>query len=150
MIRDLEQRLSQEGLTLDNYLTIENKSLEELREDLKPQAEERIKTGLVLGQLVDEAELTVEDEDIDQEIDRMSESWADQRQQVQQILNTASGRQRVGVDLLTQKAIDYISAIARGEDPEAALEASSEESEENQEAQNQEIEEQPQAVDEQE
>jgi trigger factor len=146
MIRDLEQRLSQEGLTLENYLTIESKSLEELREDLKPQAEERVKTGLVLGQLVEEVEISVEDADIDQEIDRMSESWADQREQVHQLLNTASGRQRVGVDILTQKAIEYISAIARGEDPDAVVETAPEQNE----TEDQDSEEQPQAVDEQE
>jgi trigger factor len=147
MLRDMEQRLSQEGLTLENYLTIEGKTLDELREDLKPQAENRVKTGLILGQLVEETGISVEDDDIDLEIDRMSESWADQREQVLQLLNTSSGRQRVGVDLLTEKAINYISTIARGEDPDVVVESEVEEEKHEQEEP---IEEQPQAVDEQE
>ena len=147
MLRDMEQRLSQEGLSLENYLTIEGKTLDELREELKPQAENRVKTGLILGQLVEETGISVEDDDIDLEIDRMSESWADQREQVLQLLNTSSGRQRVGVDLLTEKAINYISTIARGEDPDVVVESEVEEEKHEQEEP---IEEQPEAVDEQE
>jgi trigger factor len=149
MLRDLEQRLSQEGLTMENYLTIEGKTIEELRDELKPQAERRIHTGLVLGQVVEETSMSIEDEDIDQEINRMSESWADQRDQVHQLLNTASGRQRVGVDLLTEKAIEYVTTIARGEDPDAIVETEVDpEPKEAEDVTQEEI--QPQAVDEQE
>ncbi len=116
LMRDLEMRLSSQNLAFDDYLKIEGKNAEEIRDELKPAAEERVNRGLVLGQVVEEENLEVDDEEITQEIDRMLEPLGDSgNESLKEVFDTPEGRNRIGMDLLTKKAIDRLMDISKGE-----------------------------------
>jgi len=72
MVGELGRRLAAEKLSLDDYLKIEGKTTEALRNELKPRAEERLKRALVLGKIVDLEGLDVQADEIAIELDRLS------------------------------------------------------------------------------
>jgi trigger factor len=105
----------QESLTLDNWLEINKKSKEEHRDELRPQAAERLKRGLALGKVAELEGITVEEEEIEAQIERMSPSFGEQADEARNILSSADNRRSIASNLLTNKALQRLMAIAKGE-----------------------------------
>ena len=119
LLQDLSMRLGNQNLALEDYLKIEGKTEEDLRKELEPEAIERIKRGLVLGKIVDVEGLKVEDEEIDAEIKRLTEPLgADADKRLLEAFESPAGRQRIAMDILTDKAMHRIVAIAKDEPEE--------------------------------
>jgi FKBP-type peptidyl-prolyl cis-trans isomerase (trigger factor) len=74
MTRDLARNLASQNLSLEDYLTIEQKSADELREELEPQARQRLKRALALGKIVELEELAVEDDEVDERVESFTSS----------------------------------------------------------------------------
>ena len=74
MVRDLEYRLSGSGLDMNTYCQYLGTSLDEMKKNFRPEAEERVKMQLVLDAVIKAEALTVNDEEIDAEIDRYAEA----------------------------------------------------------------------------
>ena len=73
MLRDMEMRMAYQGMKLDDYFKYTGQTREQVRDMYKPQAEERVKTQLVL-EAVKKAENIVADEaEIDAEIAKFAE-----------------------------------------------------------------------------
>lgn len=68
IIEDFEHRLSHQGMTLDNYLGYLGKTLEEFKNERKLDAEKNIKTRLVLQRIISENEITITEQEVDQNI----------------------------------------------------------------------------------
>ena len=119
LIQDLRMRLGNQNLALEDYLKIEGKTEEDLRTELEPEATERIKRGLVLGKIVDVEELKVEEEEIEAGIKRLIEPLgADADKRLLEAFESPAGRQRIAMDILTDKAMRRIIAIAKDEPEE--------------------------------
>jgi len=117
MLEDFDARLRQRRLTLDDYLKIEGKTKEELREENKPRAVERLKRALVLGKVVEQEKLTVNAEDIEEEINHLSAPWGGERSaEMRRLLSTDQARGSLALDVLTDKALERLAALARGEE----------------------------------
>jgi trigger factor len=133
LMRDLEMRLSSQNLAFDDYLKIEGKNAEEIRDELKPAAEERVSRGLVLGQVVEDENIEVGDEEVTQEIERMLEPLGESgNDSLKEVFDTPEGRNRIGMDLLTKKAMDRLMDISKGEAEYEETEDDHEESHEEQ------------------
>jgi trigger factor len=117
MLEDLDGRLREQNLTLADYLKIEGKTQEQLNDENRPRAEQRLKRALVLGRLVEAEQLEVAPEEVKAEIDRQNALFGDQAGRVLQILNSDKGRQSLVIEMLTNKAVQRLAAIARGEAP---------------------------------
>lgn len=117
MLKDLDDRLREQNLTLDDYLKIEGKTREQLSEENRPRAEQRLKRALVLGRIVEAEKLEVTPEEVKAEIDRQSALFGDQAGRALKILNSDQGRQSLVIEMLTNKAVQRLMAIARGEAP---------------------------------
>jgi trigger factor len=120
LLNDLQQRLKYQNLSLSDYMKIENKSEEEIIEDLKPQAETRLKRALVLGKVVEQEKIEVEDSEVDEEINRLLETFKDnaskeKADEARSLFDNPVGRQRIKLDLMSTKAIERLMAIAKGE-----------------------------------
>ena len=119
-----DRLLRQQGTPLDEWLRVSGKSKEDYREETRPQAERRLKRNLALSELVEQEKLAVEDADVDEEIERrVAGQSSDTAQQLRELLDSSSGRQILRKDLLTQKALQRLLSIAKGEfEPSAAEE----------------------------
>ncbi len=115
MVHDLEHRLERRNLSLDDYLDIEGKTMEELQEELEPQAKERLLQGLVLGKVVEEEGIEISEAEIDEALDQLVGAFGQDGEQVRQSLNSPSARRSIEVDLLTDRALERLVQIAKGE-----------------------------------
>jgi trigger factor len=115
MLRDLSQRLENQRLSLEDYLKIEGKTVEELRDELKPQASDRLKQALVLGKVVEVESIEVDDDAIKEEIDRLVAPFGENAARLRKSFEQPLGRRRVELDLLTERAIQRLVSIAKGE-----------------------------------
>lgn len=119
--RVLRQRQS---LTLDDWLEINKKSKEEYRDELRPRAVERLKRGLVLGKVAELEGIKVEEEEVGDRIERLSAAFGEQADKARDIFSSPDNMRSVASDLLTDKALQHLAAIAKGEveDETAGLE----------------------------
>ncbi len=75
---ELRTSLSRQGITEEQYLEAIGKTDQELHADLRPGAEERAKTLLVLGRVAEDEGVTVGDDEIEAEAARARTRYADQ------------------------------------------------------------------------
>jgi len=76
-ITQFRSRLAQQGLNLDEYLQVNNQTMDELREEMRPNAERRIRNSVVLQEIARAEEIVIGPEEIDAEIDRLASGSAD-------------------------------------------------------------------------
>lgn len=120
MLQDLDQRLRQQGITLDDYMRIYRKSVEDFYNDYREPAEKMLKRSLVVREIIKREGLEVSDESVNAEIEKMLERFdEDRRDDIRKMFDSPAMRDNVVNDLLRDKVLDRVVAIARGEAPEA-------------------------------
>jgi len=122
MLRELERRLRSQNLSLEDYLRIEHKSLEDLRTEIAPDAGRRVRRALVIGRVIRREGLRVSDEEIHHHIDEILASFEDPGGKLRQAFEAPAGHQRIATDLLYDKAVERLVAIAKGEGTQADTE----------------------------
>lgn len=114
--RFLNDQARQTGMELDRYLELIKKTAQEVRDELRPSATERVKRSLVLGQLADSEKIEVEDADIDAEIERLiagaSGGSDEQIARYRQIFRPPEARASLSRSLQTRKTLDRLVEIA--------------------------------------
>jgi len=71
IVKEIDQRLQQQGKTLEDWLKQQTKKPEEVQKDLQAQAEKRLRLRLGIQKLIDERNIEVSDEEIQKAIDVM-------------------------------------------------------------------------------
>lgn len=71
MVHEAEHNLASSGLTIEKFLEMSNKTLPELEKEFQPEAEKRVKIGLVLGEISKLEKITVSDEEVDAEVEKI-------------------------------------------------------------------------------
>lgn len=110
MEKDIETRLSYQGMKLDDYLQMIGKTKESFREEYKEQAEKQVKSRLVLEAITKDAKIEVSDEDINTKILEMAKAYGQKEEDVknnEQLINY------VRESLKTEKTIEFIVANAK-------------------------------------
>lgn len=116
LLQEHDHLLRQRGMPLDDYLRLSGKSKETYREEIRPQAEQRLKRSLALSEFAEREGLVVEEAEVDEEIERrVARQSSDTAEHLRELLETSSGRRMVRNELLTRKALQRLAAIAKGE-----------------------------------
>lgn len=110
MIQEFGQRIQQQGLDLQTYYQISGQNEDQLREQMKDDAEQRVKTNLTLTAIADAENVEVSDEDIDKELEKMSEQF---NISVEDIKSTLGNTDIVKNDVRIQKVIDLLRDYAK-------------------------------------
>lgn len=116
LVQDLDRRLRTQQLSLADYMEIEGKTARELREDLKPRAERRLRRALVLGKVVEEEDLQVGEEEVESRLEKMLEPYGESASQIRAALDNEVDRKRIELELLTEKAVERLISLAKGEE----------------------------------
>ncbi len=111
MIEDYAQAVARQGFTLPRYLEVVSKSEEELRGELRPQAEERLKKALVFSKFTEEEGIAIEDEEVDREVDEIADSYGDQAEEVKKALLSPEPQRSIRSRLFSQKALERLVEI---------------------------------------
>jgi trigger factor len=100
------------GAELDRYLASIGKTEEQVREELRPIAETRLRRSLVLSQVAEAENIEATDADIDAEIEEMTGSAGPQGEQLRQLFNSENGRDTIRRNLVTRKTLERLVEIA--------------------------------------
>ncbi len=110
MVQEFGQRIQQQGLDLQTYFQISGQDESQLREQMKDDAEQRIKTNLTLSAIADKENIEANDEDIDKELEKMSKQF---NISVEDIKNTLGNTDIIKNDVRIQKVIDLLRDNAK-------------------------------------
>src|SRR5690625_818398 len=86
MLSEFEQRLQQQGMTLDMYAQFSGQDEAALKEQMKDDAQKRVQTNLVLEAIAVTEELEATDEDVNKELESMAEMYSMEVEQITQML----------------------------------------------------------------
>jgi trigger factor len=114
LFSDWLRRLQMDDKGLERYLASANKTQEELLEETRPAAVKRVTRGLVLGKVMEEEKIEVNDSDIDGEVERMVEKAGENADKMRNLLDAPQSRQSIKQALITGKTIERLLEIARG------------------------------------
>ena len=106
MVSEFEQRLQQQGMTLEMYSQFSGQGQDELKEQMREDAQKRVQTNLVLEAIYEQEGLEVSDEDIDKELESMSSMYQMDVEQLKQMLG--GNTDMLKDDLKFSKAIDFL------------------------------------------
>ena len=109
MVRDFEMRLSQQGLTLDLYLSYTGMAKDAFRKTFEENAQKQVKLRLALEKIAERENIEVSDADAEEEIKKIADQYRITVEQVKQIISVESVRE----DLKVQKASDIVKESAK-------------------------------------
>jgi trigger factor len=122
-VAEVERTVTRETkLSLEDYLRFQNMTMEDLREDFRPQAVARLRRALMLGEIVRLEGIEVDDTEVSTQIEAVSAPWGVRAEEVRASLSSDRGREAMQSRLLASKAVERLVAIARGEAPELVSE----------------------------
>lgn len=115
LVERQESRLRTYGFTLETYLQVSHKSMEQLRDEVRPQAERELRRSLVLRELGRAEGVRVEPEEIAREIARLSLPYGERSEEVRQALLQPEALSSISSDIFVRKAMERLVAIATGQ-----------------------------------
>lgn len=112
MLYDYSTRLQQQGIPMEQYLQITGLTEENLKEQMKPQAEKTIKTSLVLEAIQKKEGISADDAKLDEEFHRIAEQY---KMKYEDLMKTVTDSQRESVrrELSIQATIDMLVSEAK-------------------------------------
>lgn len=107
---------------LERYLQQLGKSEEEVRAELRPMAETRVRRSLVLSELETAEDIQVTDDEVDAEINRLTSGAGNQADEVQRLFSSNGAKESLRDSLITRKTLERLTQIASvaEADPEEA------------------------------
>lgn len=107
MIDDFANRISQQGLSMEQYMQFSGTTVDQMLEQMKPEALKRIQSTLVLEEIVKKEDIQISEEDIDAEIERMAGMYGMDAAELKEYMGE-SEKESMKMELGIQKAIELI------------------------------------------
>ena len=111
MVDDFAQRLQMQGLSLDQYFQFTGLTASAMMDQVKPQAENRIKSSLVLEAIVKAEGIVATEEDFTAEVAKMAEQYKMEVTAIEEMIGEA-GKKQIMNDLAIAKAVEFVVANA--------------------------------------
>ena len=112
MVKDMEQRMSYQGIKLEQYLQILGKTEEEYRKEYEPQAVEAIKSRLALEAIVKAEKIEATEEEIKNKIKEMAENYGRKEEELK---DNESLKKYIKEGIESEKAINLLVENAKEE-----------------------------------
>ena len=107
MINEFAQRIAQSGLSMEQYMQFSGMTIDGLKEQVRPEAETRIKSSLVLEQIAKEENIEVSEDEINAEVEKMAAQYGMEADKLKEYLGDAE-KESIKRDLSVTKAVDLI------------------------------------------
>lgn len=112
MLEDYARRMQSQGISLEQYMQYTGMTVEQLQDQMRPQAEQRIRTRLVLETIVAKENITVEEEAFQEELVKMAEAYKMELDTLKGYMGEAETAQ-MKQDMAVQEAVDFLVAEAK-------------------------------------
>jgi trigger factor len=110
LVREMEFNLQYSGLNLERYLEMTNTSIEDFRAQFNDRAYNRVKTQLVLESVTKAENISVTEDDLEEEYARMAEQYGRDIEEIKK--NFSTNVQYIEDTILAKKTVDMLMAEA--------------------------------------
>ena len=107
MVQEFAQNIQMQGLSIEQYFQFTGLTAEKMLEQVKPQAEKRIKSRLVLEAVVKAENLVATEEDFEAEVAKMAESYKMEADKIKESIGE-EGKKQMMEDLAVSKAAEFV------------------------------------------
>ena len=108
MVRDFDYRLQGQGMNLETYLKYTGMEIASFRQTFEEQAKKRVQIRLALEKIVEVENITVSDEDLEAEYNKLAEMYQMEADQVKKYIAAAE----LSKDVAVNKAVDLVKETA--------------------------------------
>lgn len=108
MFEEFGQNLMYQGINMEQYLALMGTTKEQMLEQIKPDAIKRIKNGLILEAVVDAENITATDEEYDEELKTMAESYQMEIDKLKELVGD-NEKESIKKDIAVKKALEFLS-----------------------------------------
>ena len=108
MLREMEMRLAQQGMQLEQYLQFAGTDIAKLREQYRETAEKNVRTGLMLEEVAKAENIKVEAADLDKEVEVMAAAYGATSKQVKKIIAEQGRLNDLAATVLRNKTMQFI------------------------------------------
>ncbi len=112
MVDEFAQRIQMQGLSMEQYFQFTGATYEQMIAQVKPQAEKRIQSRLVLEAIVKAENIEATDADYEEELKVMAEAYQMEVDKVKELLPEKSIEQ-IKKDIAVRKAADFVVENAK-------------------------------------
>ena len=105
MVKDMEQRMSYQGLKLEQYLKMLNKTEAEFRKDYEPQAIEAIKSRLALEAIIKAEKIEATEKDVKEKLEEMAKNYGKTAEELEKNENI---KEYIKQGIENEKAINFL------------------------------------------
>ena len=103
MVEEFAQRIAQSGLTMEQYLQFSGMTVDQLKDQVRPEATTRIQSSLVLEQIAKEENIEV----TDAEVEKMAKAYGMEADKLKEYMGDAE-KESMKKDIAITKAVDLI------------------------------------------
>ena len=107
MADEFAQRISSQGLSMEQYFQFTGMTQDKMLEEIRPQAVKRIETRLVLEAVVKAENIEITDEKLDEEITKMAEAYKLEADKLKEFMGEGEKKQ-MKEDMAIQEAITFL------------------------------------------
>lgn len=113
IINDFSQRLQMQGMNIEQYYMYTGLNEEKMMEQVKEQADRRIKTRLVCEAIVNAEKIEVSEEELDAELKKLADQYGLEVDKVKNEFMDAERISEFKKDIAIQKAITFVTENAK-------------------------------------
>ncbi len=112
MAEDFAQRMASQGISIEQYMQFTGMTPDRLFDDMRPEAEKRVKNGLVLEAVVKAENIEVTDADVEEELKNMASMYQMEVEKVKELVDDAA-KEQIKKDIAIEKAVKLVTSSAK-------------------------------------
>lgn len=112
MAEEFAQRMAQQGMSIEQYMQYTGMTPDKLFDDMRPEAEKRVKNGLVLEAIAAAEKIEATDEDFEEELKNMASMYQMDVEKIKELLDDATAEQ-MKKDIAINKAVKLVAKEAK-------------------------------------
>ena len=105
MLDSYDQRLHMQGLSLDQYLSFSNKTIDDLESELEGEAKKNLTYRYMIEEIANKEKIEVTDEEADKEAERLSIMY---QMTKEELINAFGGKDFLIYDTKMRKTLDFL------------------------------------------
>lgn len=109
MVNEFAQRIAAQGMSFEQYMQFSGMTIDKLKEQVRPEALQRIQSSLVLEQIAKEENITASDEDVEAELEKMAEMYGMKVEDLKAYMGD-SEKESMQRDIAVKKAVEFVMA----------------------------------------
>ena len=108
IVNEFAQRVQSQGINIDQYFSYTGGSREKMMEEVKDQAEKRIRTRLCMEEIVKAENIVATDDDFEAELKKLAEAYGMKADDVRSFFEGME-KDRMMEDIAVQKAVSFVT-----------------------------------------